>query len=160
MTRIGLGYDSHRLVACRPLIMGGIRIDFERGLLGHSDGDVVLHAISDALLGAIGAGDIGLYFPDTDIKYKDIDSGIILKEINARVIESGFRIVNLDLVLIAEEPKIKPYYEPMKARISEILHIAKEQVNVKAKTNEKMGDIGKGDGIACIAVVLIEKIQK
>lgn len=156
--KIGLGYDSHRLVADRPLIMGGIRIDYARGLLGHSDGDVVLHAISDALLGAIGAGDIGIYFPDTDKKYKDVDSSIILGEVNEKAIEAGYRIANLDLVIIAEEPKIKPYYERMKVRISEILHIATELVNVKAKTNEKMGDIGKGDGIACIAVVLIESV--
>ena len=160
MVKIGLGYDSHRLVTGKPLLMGGIRIDYARGLLGHSDGDVVLHAISDALLGAIGAGDIGIYFPDTDIKNKDIDSSIILGEVNAKAIEAGFRIANLDLVIIAEEPKINPYYERMKARISEILHIATGQVNIKAKTNEKMGDIGKGDGIACIAVVLIESAQK
>lgn len=158
MMKIGLGYDSHRLVEGRTLVMGGIRIDYPRGLLGHSDGDVVLHAVSDALLGAIGAGDIGMHFPDTDEKYKNIESDIILEEVDAKVKEAGFNVANIDLVIIAEEPKMKPYYEEMKERISEILYIEKEKINVKAKTNEKMGDIGKGEGIACIAVVLIEKL--
>jgi 2-C-methyl-D-erythritol 2,4-cyclodiphosphate synthase len=158
MFRIGIGYDSHRLVEYRKLVIGGVHIDYERGLLGHSDGDVALHAIADALLGAIGAGDIGIYFPDTDVRFKNIDSSIMIKEVLAKVVTAGYTIVNVDLVIIAEDPKLKSYYEMIKETISTILNIAKEQVNVKAKTNEKMGAIGHGEGIACISVVLLESL--
>ena len=158
MFRIGIGYDSHRLVEYRKLMIGGVQIDYERGLLGHSDGDVALHAIADALLGAIGAGDIGIYFPDTDAKFKNMDSSIMVKEVLAKVVTAGYTIVNVDLVIIAEDPKLNPYYEMIKETISAILNIAKEQVNVKAKTNEKMGAIGHGEGIACISVVLLESL--
>ncbi|OGF67061.1 MAG: 2-C-methyl-D-erythritol 2,4-cyclodiphosphate synthase [Candidatus Fischerbacteria bacterium RBG_13_37_8] len=157
MYRIGFGYDSHRFAEGRKLMLGGVQVEYNRGLLGHSDGDVLLHATADALLGAAGHGDIGMHFPDTDERYRNIDSGIIISEVVAIINEKGYRIINIDCTVIAEQPKLAPYYEKMKVRISQLLNMKDEQVNVKAKTNEGMGFVGHGEGIACFAIALLEK---
>jgi len=153
--RVGIGYDVHQLKNGRKLILGGVPIPFSKGLYGHSDADVVFHSISDAILGAAGLKDIGVYFPNTDLKYKDISSKIILEEVFKTVSNKGFSVVNVDCTIIAEEPKIGPYREKMKKNISEILQT--KNVNIKATTNEKLGFIGEGRGIACFAVVLLIK---
>jgi len=153
--RVGIGYDVHQLKNGRKLILGGVPIPFSKGLYGHSDADVVFHSISDAILGAAGLKDIGFHFPDTDQKYKDISSKIILKKVFNMVSKKGFKVVNIDCVVIAEEPKIGLYREKMKKNISEILQT--KNVNIKATTNEKLGFIGEGKGIACFAVALLIK---
>lgn len=156
--RIGIGYDSHRLIEDRKLILGGIDIPFEKGLLGHSDGDVLCHAIIDAIIGAMGAGDIGKHFPDTDNKWKDASSIMLLKHIVELAKSKGFEIVWIDSVVITEKPKIAPYIESMKDAISST-GISPSAINIKAKTNEGMGFIGRGEGIAAQAVCLLKEIR-
>jgi 2-C-methyl-D-erythritol 2,4-cyclodiphosphate synthase len=151
--RIGHGYDVHRFVKNRKLVLGGIEIRHNKGLLGHSDADVMLHAVSDAILGAAGLGDIGQHFPNRDPKYKNISSRIILGEVIRMCAKKKFRISNIDVTLIGEQPKISPYYDKMKQVISAIT--GTRNVNIKATTNEKMGFIGRNEGLACFAVVLI-----
>ena len=155
--RVGLGYDAHRLVAGRPLILGGVEIPHHLGLAGHSDADVLSHAIGDALLGAVAAGDLGRHFPDSDPVYKNISSLILLEKIMEVVQQKGFRPVNLDAVVVAEAPKLVPHFPQMIARLAPILELSPEDVNLKATTTEKMGFTGKGEGIAAYAVVLVDK---
>ena len=153
--RIGQGFDVHQLVAGRKLVIGGVEIPHDRGLLGHSDADVLLHAISDALLGAAGLGDIGRHFSDTDAKFKNIDSRILLREVMHLVREQGFRVGNVDATIIAQDPKMEPHIFQMVANIAADLRVEKGAVNVKATTTEKLGHIGRGEGIAAQAVVLL-----
>ena len=155
--RIGIGYDVHQLVEGRKLFLGGVEVPYAKGLLGHSDGDVILHAIADALLGAAGMGDIGEHFPDTDPKYKGISSLVLLEEVRKIFAAGRKSVVNVDCVLLAEEPKIKPYKEAMKANIARALKIEMSQVNVKATTNEKLGFVVEKKGMAAYATVLLEK---
>ena len=155
--RIGIGYDSHRLVEGRKLIIGGIHIPFLKGLLGHSDADVLCHAITDAILGAIGLGDIGKYFPDTDPKWENASSIDLLKLVVNLMREKGFDPMWIDSTIIAEEPKISPYIESMKAALSRS-GIRPELINIKAKTNEGMGFIGHGEGIAAFAVCVLKPV--
>jgi 2-C-methyl-D-erythritol 2,4-cyclodiphosphate synthase len=154
--RIGIGYDVHRLVAGRKLVLGGTEIDYEKGLLGHSDADVLVHAVCDALLGAAGLGDIGLHFPDTDPKYKDISSLTLLTQTGDMVREKGFSIRNIDTIIFAEAPKIGPYRKSMQQNLAAAVNIDPACVNVKATTTEGLGIIGKGEGIATMCVVLVE----
>ncbi len=156
--RVGTGFDVHRFAGGRKLVLGGVEIPFDKGLLGHSDADVLLHAIADAILGALGEDDIGVHFPDTDAAIKDIDSTVILARIAALAGERGYRIVNVDSVVIAERPKIAPYRPAMKERIAAILSIGPEMVGIKGKTTEGLGFAGRGEGIAAQAVVLVEKL--
>ncbi len=154
--RVGIGYDVHRLVKGRPLILGGVSIAYERGLLGHSDADVLAHAICDALLGAAGLGDIGMHFPDTDPQYKDISSLKLLSQTCRMLAEKGFRIVNLDSVLFAEAPKLGPYRQSMQTALGKAMNVAASTINIKATTTEGLGEIGKGKGIAAMCIALIE----
>jgi 2-C-methyl-D-erythritol 2,4-cyclodiphosphate synthase len=153
--RIGIGYDVHRLVKGRRLVLGGVTIDHEKGLLGHSDADVLSHAVCDALLGATGAGDIGLYFPDTDPQFKDIDSIELLRRVRTLVTDRGFRIVNLDATVFAEAPRLAPHRNAMRQTIAEAVQIDESRVNVKATTTEGLGAIGKGEGIAAMCAALV-----
>lgn len=153
--RIGEGWDVHALVTGRPLIIGGVQIPFDRGLQGHSDADVLLHALTDALLGGAALGDIGMHFPDTDARFKGADSVVLLREAAARVAEAGWRIGNIDSTVIAQAPKLMPWIPAMRASIAEALGITKEQVNVKAKTAERLGPVGEGLSIEARAVVLL-----
>ncbi|MEO8330867.1 MAG: 2-C-methyl-D-erythritol 2,4-cyclodiphosphate synthase [Gallionella sp.] len=153
--RIGQGIDVHQLVTGRKLIIGGVEIPYEKGLLGHSDADVLLHAICDALLGAAALGDIGRHFADTDAKYKNIDSRILLRESLHLVREQGFRVGNVDATIIAQEPRMAPHIFQMEANIAADLRVEKSAVNVKATTTEKLGLTGRGEGIAAQAVVLL-----
>ncbi|HAX61612.1 MAG TPA: 2-C-methyl-D-erythritol 2,4-cyclodiphosphate synthase [Elusimicrobia bacterium] len=153
--RIGFGYDIHKLVKGRPLYLGGVKIPFSKELLAHSDGDVLLHAICDSLLGAVGLGDIGQHFPNTDKKYKNISSLILLEKTFGLLKKSGYKIINVDTMLVAKEPKISPYIEKMKKEISKIIRT--KNISIKATTNEEIGDIGKGKAICSYAVCLIEK---
>lgn len=153
--RIGIGYDSHRLVEGRRLILGGIEIPHDKGLLGHSDADVLVHAVCDAILGALGAGDIGRHFPDTNPAYKGKSSMILLQKVYAMVEEMGFRVHNVDSTVILERPRLKRYMHEMALNISKALNISEDRVNVKAKTNEGMGFIGRDEGMAAFAVVTI-----
>ncbi len=153
--RIGEGWDVHALVTGRPLVIGGVTIPFEKGLLGHSDADVLLHAITDALLGAAGLGDIGRHFPDTDERFRGADSAVLLAEAARRVAEQGWAIVNLDSTVIAQAPKLAPHIEAMRQRIAQVLQVQATQINVKAKTAEKMGPVGEGRSIEARAVVLL-----
>ncbi len=155
--RVGQGFDVHPLVEGRKLIVGGVDIPHERGLLGHSDADVLLHAICDALLGAAGLGDIGRHFPDSDPRYQGIDSRRLLREVVRLLREKGFGVVNLDATIIAQAPKMAPYIAQMVANIAADLEVAADCVNVKATTTEKLGFTGRGEGIAAQAVCLIEK---
>lgn len=155
--RIGHAWDVHRLVNNRPLILGGLKIPYSLGLLGHSDADVLLHAIAEALLGALALGDLGTFFPDNDMKYKDMDSKIILNEVYKMVQDKGYKIVNIDSTIYAEAPKLRPYIDEIRKSIASILNIPVEDVSVKATTHEKMGSIGKKEAISSEAVVLIEK---
>lgn len=152
--RVGIGYDVHKLVEGRRLILGGVEVPFGRGLLGHSDGDVLLHAICDALLGAAGKGDIGGHFPDTEPKYKDISSFILLEKVKGLIKE--YRINNIDSIIIAQEPKLAPYLSKMKENITQVLKIDKSKINIKATTTEKLGPMGRGEGIAAYAIVSLE----
>lgn len=158
MIRIGQGFDVHQLVENRKLIIGGIEIPFEKGLMGHSDADVLLHAITDALLGAAGLGDIGHLFPDTDPAFKDANSVLLLTEAAEKVRRLGFTIGNIDCTILAEVPKMKPYLEAMKKNIAAACKSETTQINLKATTMEKMGFIGREEGMGSIAVVLLEKI--
>lgn len=159
MFRIGQGFDVHQLTEGRPLIIGGITIPYEKGLLGHSDADVLLHTISDACLGAIGEGDIGRHFPDTDPNFKDADSAKLMEHVWQLVKDRGYELVNADCTIIAQKPKMAPYIQPMKERIAELLNASPEQINVKATTTEKLGFTGRGEGIASQAVVLLKKVN-
>ena len=156
MMRIGHGYDVHRLVAERKLILGGVNIDFDKGLLGHSDADVLLHAISDALLGAAALGDIGKHFPDTDPKYHNIDSRVLLRHVVGLLKQNGFLIQNIDATIIAQSPRLAPYLEQMRSNISSDCDIEINCVNIKATTEEKLGFTGQGEGIAAHAICLIQ----
>lgn len=157
MIRIGQGFDVHQLVAGRKLIIGGVELPFEKGLLGHSDADVLLHAITDALLGAAGLGDIGHLFPDTAPEFKDADSIELLHAANQKVLSHGFTIGNIDCTILAEQPKMKPYLEQMKNNIAKACQIETSQINLKATTMEKMGFIGREEGMGAIAVALLDK---
>jgi 2-C-methyl-D-erythritol 2,4-cyclodiphosphate synthase len=157
--RTGFGIDFHQLVEGRELWIGGIKLEHSKGALGHSDADVLLHAICDAMLGAVALGDIGVHFPDTDAAFKDIDSKILLAKTNELVKNSGYRIGNIDSTICLEFPKIKPYTSEMKNVISEILFIGENQVSIKATTSEKMGFVGRGEGIAAYATVLLMAIE-
>lgn len=158
MLKIGLGYDVHRLVEGRRLIIGGVDIPHEKGLLGHSDADVLLHAIMDALLGAMGLGDIGRHFPDTSADFKDIDSRILLRKVGALLKEQGCRINNMDAVIVAQAPKMLPHIEKMKANIAADLEIEANQINIKASTTENLGFEGRKEGISAQAVVLLASV--
>ncbi|MET3432227.1 2-C-methyl-D-erythritol 2,4-cyclodiphosphate synthase [Herbaspirillum seropedicae] len=153
--RIGQGYDCHVLVEGRPLILGGVTIPHHKGLLGHSDADALLHAITDALFGAAALGDIGRHFPDTDPQFKGADSRVLLREAGKRLAAAGYRVGNIDATIIAQAPKMAPHIGAMVIHIAEDLGISPQQVNVKAKTNEKMGFLGREEGIATEAVALI-----
>ncbi len=155
--RIGHGYDVHRLVEGRRLVLGGVEIPFELGLLGHSDADVLLHAIMDAMLGAAAMGDIGRMFPDTDEKYADADSSKLLRVVAERINEQGYKVLNLDCTIIAQAPKLSPHIPGMTEKIAKVLEIPISRVNVKATTEEHLGFTGRGEGIAAHAVVLIEQ---
>ena len=155
--RIGHGYDVHRLVECRDLIVGGVKIPHHVGLLGHSDADVLLHAVSDALLGAAGLGDIGKHFPDTDPAYKGADSLELLRFVGHKVAEKGYRVSNIDVTMIAQKPKLRPYIETMERNIAQALDIAPDRVNVKATTEERLGFTGSEEGMACHAVCLLDE---
>lgn len=155
MFRIGQGFDVHQLTEGRPLIIGGITIPYEKGLLGHSDADVLLHTVADACLGAIGEGDIGRHFPDTDEAFKDADSAKLLTHVWELVKEKGYTLGNIDCTIIAQKPKMAPYIGAMQERIAELLEADKSQVNVKATTTEKLGFPGRGEGIASQAAVLL-----
>ncbi len=154
--RVGIGYDIHRLVKGRPLILGGVPIAHGKGLLGHSDADVLVHAICDALLGAAGLGDIGLHFPDTDPQYKDISSLKLLSKTCRKLAEKGFRIINLDSIIFAEAPKLGSHRNEMQTSIAKAMNIAPDGINIKATTTEGLGVIGKGEGISAMCVALIE----
>ncbi len=158
--RIGMGYDVHRLVKDRDLIIGGVKIDYEMGLLGHSDADVLLHAISDALLGAAALGDIGKHFPDTDPKYKGISSLILLKHVGELLEENGYLINNIDATIIAQAPKMRPHIDAMRKNIAVTLGLDITQVNVKATTEEGLGFTGTGEGISSQAVCLISEANE
>lgn len=156
--RIGHGYDVHRLVEGRALILGGVNIPFEKGLDGHSDADVLLHAVSDALLGAAALGDIGKHFPDTDPAYKGADSGKLLQIVGQKVKDAGYGVGNIDVTMIAQRPKLKDYIPQMVANIAQRLQISPKAVNVKATTEEHLGFTGTGEGMACHAVCLLEEL--
>lgn len=156
--RVGTGYDVHRLADNRACIIGGVEIPFEKGLLGHSDADVLIHAIVDALLGASSLGDIGMLYPDNESKNKDISSRLILREVSARLAEANWSIINIDSVVICEKPKILPYVDSMKKAMSEDLSIDRDRISIKGKTTEKLGFTGRGEGIAATASVLICRI--
>ncbi|TYR78496.1 2-C-methyl-D-erythritol 2,4-cyclodiphosphate synthase [Priestia megaterium] len=153
--RVGQGFDVHEFIEGRPLIIGGIEIPYEKGLLGHSDADVLLHTIADALLGAVAKGDIGKHFPDTDEAFKDADSAKLLEHVWRLVKEDGYMLSNVDCTIIAQKPKMAPYIQPMRERIAQLLEVDVSQVNVKATTTEKLGFTGREEGIAAQASVLV-----
>jgi 2-C-methyl-D-erythritol 2,4-cyclodiphosphate synthase len=157
-SRIGTGFDVHALVAGRRLVIGGVTIPFERGLDGHSDADVLLHALADALLGAVALGDLGTQFPDTDPRWKDADSRALLRHVAALVANAGFGIANVDATIIAQAPRMAPHIEAMRANIASDLGCAVAQVSVKAKTTEKLGFTGRGEGIAAMTVALLQAV--
>ncbi len=157
MFRIGQGFDIHKLVEGRKLIIGGIEIDYEKGLLGHSDADVLIHSIIDALLGALALGDIGTHFPDNDSKYKNIDSTILLKETKKLIEKKGYKINNLDNTIFAQEPKMKPYIPLIQEKLSQILEIDKDLISIKAKTMEEQDSVGEKKSISTQSVVLLIK---
>jgi 2-C-methyl-D-erythritol 2,4-cyclodiphosphate synthase len=153
--RIGNGYDIHRLVSDRPLILGGVQIPHELGLLGHSDADALTHAIMDAMLGALSLGDIGHYFPPSDPTWKGADSLVLLDQVNQLIHNKGWQISNIDSVIVAERPKLKPYLRAMSDRLATVLKVAPDQISIKATTNEKLDAIGREEGIAAYAVILL-----
>jgi 2-C-methyl-D-erythritol 2,4-cyclodiphosphate synthase len=155
--RVGLGYDAHRLVTGRPLVLGGVEMPYEKGLLGHSDADVLTHAVGDALLGAVGAGDLGTHFPDKDPAYKDISSLILLARIMEVVRDRGFAPVNVDATIVAQQPRLAPHISAMQAKLAPILGLTPADINIKATTTEHMGFAGRGEGMAAYAVVLVTK---
>jgi 2-C-methyl-D-erythritol 2,4-cyclodiphosphate synthase len=154
--RVGIGHDTHRLGAGRPLILGGLRIEHPRGLIGHSDADVVLHALTDALLGAAGLGDIGDAYPDTDPRYRDCDSALFVRETLDRVNRKGYRLVNVDVTIFAQEPKLGHKKAEIRQHLAGLLGLDVDAVNIKAKTGEKVGSIGRGEAIGCQVAVLID----
>ena len=154
--RIGQGYDVHKLVEGRDCIICGVKIPYEKGLLGHSDADVALHALSDAILGAAALGDIGKHFPDTDERFKGADSRVLLREVVRMTEEKGYKVGNVDVTIVAQRPKMAPYIEQMRANIAEDLKINIDDVNVKATTTEKLGFEGRGEGISATAIALLE----
>lgn len=156
--RVGHGYDVHKLVEGRDLILCGEKIEYEKGLLGHSDADVALHALCDAMLGACAMGDIGRHFPDTDMKYKGISSMILTKEVAEIVKNKGYKLVNADITIVCQRPKLAPHIENMRKNVSEVLGVDTDAINVKATTTEKLGFEGSGEGISTTAVVLLENI--
>ena len=158
MFRVGSGYDAHRLVEGRPLILGGVEIPYTLGLLGHSDADVLTHAVMDAIIGALGMGDIGQHFPDTDPAYSGVDSRSLLMKVNQLLLAAGYKLANADLTIIAEAPKLAPFIGDMRDNIAADLGADISQVNVKATTTEKLGFVGRGEGISAHAVVLLETI--
>jgi 2-C-methyl-D-erythritol 2,4-cyclodiphosphate synthase len=155
--RIGQGYDVHRLVTGRDLIIGGVKIEYDRGLLGHSDADVLLHAVCDAMLGAANLGDIGHHFPDKDPKYKGIDSKKLLCEVANLIDQNGYKLVNADMTICCEQPKINPHIAAMKEAMSQCIGCETNQISIKATTTEKLGYTGRGEGIATYAVALLQK---
>ncbi|MEL7567667.1 MAG: 2-C-methyl-D-erythritol 2,4-cyclodiphosphate synthase [Dehalobacterium sp.] len=155
--RVGFGYDVHRLVEGRKLILGGVEIPFKKGLLGHSDADVLVHALMDALLGAAALGDIGKHFPDHDPKYKGISSLLLLKKVKELLEDQGYSVNNLDVLVVAEQPKLAPFIEKMCTQIAEVLEVEPDRVNIKATTTEGLGFAGTGEGMAAHAVVTISK---
>ncbi len=156
--RVGMGYDAHRLVAGRPLILGGVAIPYHLGLLGHSDADVLSHAIGDALLGAVGEGDLGRHFPDKDPAFKGISSLLLLARIIELVRQRGYQPVNVDATVVCEAPKLAPHFPAMIGKLAEALDLAPEDINLKATTTEQMGFTGKGEGMAAYAVVLVKRV--
>ncbi|OKH54758.1 2-C-methyl-D-erythritol 2,4-cyclodiphosphate synthase [Calothrix sp. HK-06] len=154
--RIGNGYDIHRLTTGRRLILGGVEIDHELGLLGHSDADVLTHAIMDAMLGALSLGDIGHFFPPTDQKWAGADSLVLLSQVNQLILDKGWKIGNIDSVVVAERPKLKPHIEKMRDKIAGVLQLKPTQIGIKATTNEKLGPVGREEGICAYAVVLLQ----
>lgn len=158
MIRIGQGFDVHKFEEGRPLIIGGITIPHEKGLIGHSDADVLLHTITDAALGAIAEGDIGRHFPDTDAAYKDVDSAVLLKKIWELVTARGYELGNIDCTIMAERPKMAPYIDSIQKRVAELLQADISQVNIKATTTEKLGFTGREEGIASMATILLKKV--
>jgi 2-C-methyl-D-erythritol 2,4-cyclodiphosphate synthase len=158
--RIGHGFDVHRLVPDRPLILGGVTIPYEHGLLGHSDADVLLHAVCDAILGALGLGDIGRYFPDTDAAYQGIDSLLLLEHVVGLAQARGFRVGNLDTTIVAQRPRLAPHVAEMTANLAKVCQIASGAVNVKATTTEQLGYAGRGEGICAYAVVLMAATEE
>jgi len=155
--RTGIGFDVHAFAEGRKLIIGGVEIPYDKGLEGHSDADVLLHAISDAMLGAIALGDIGIHFPNNDPKWKDADSSLLLRNVNEMIDKNGYEVGNLDCVLAMEKPKVSPFVGKIRKTISEILHIDQDQISVKATTTEKMGFIGRTEGVAAFCTVLLIK---
>ena len=156
--RIGHGYDIHIFAEDRPLYIGGIKIRDNNGLLGHSDADVLIHAIMDSLLGAAGLRDIGYYFPDTDIKYKGVASKVLLKEVMRMISDEGFKIVNIDATVVMEKPKLKDYIMPIREKLAEVMGISLSSINVKATTNEKQDAVGEGKAVEVFSVALIEEV--
>jgi 2-C-methyl-D-erythritol 2,4-cyclodiphosphate synthase len=156
--RVGIGYDSHRWSAGRRLVLGGVNIPYERGLLGHSDADALIHAICDAILGAIGEGDIGAHFPDHDPAFKDISSLLLLDRVREMTHKKGYRVANIDATVIIEHPKLRPYISEMINNIAGALVVTPEMVGIKAKTNEGMGFVGREEGIAAMAIAMVETI--
>ncbi len=157
MIRVGQGYDVHQLVKNRPLVLGGVTIEHEKGLAGHSDADVLIHSLCDALIGAAGKGDIGKHFPDSDSSYKNIDSRILLREVMSLLQRENWQLVNADLTIIAQEPKLAPHIAEMRRLLASDMNIDESQLNIKATTTERLGFCGRQEGIAAQAVVLIEK---
>ncbi|MFQ5667837.1 MAG: 2-C-methyl-D-erythritol 2,4-cyclodiphosphate synthase [Candidatus Binatia bacterium] len=154
--RVGHGYDLHRLVEGRALVLGGVRIAYDRGLQGHSDGDVVLHALCDAILGAMAAGDVGQHFPDTDERYHGIPSSDLVRHVTSLMREHGWRLANVDVTVCAEQPRLAGHQQAMRRRLAELLAVTTSRVSVKAKTNEGLGPVGRGEAIAATAVVLLD----
>lgn len=152
---VGIGYDSHRFAKGRRLVLGGVEIPYQYGLQGHSDADALLHAVTDAILGALGKGDIGEHFPDSDPAYRDADSTKLLGQVYEMVCREGLSLGNIDVVVLAQEPSLKPFKQAMSRRIAEVLHMQEPSVNIKASTNEGMGFVGRGEGIACFATVTL-----
>lgn len=155
--RVGLGHDTHRLVEGRPLVLAGITIDYHLGLLGHSDADIVLHAVADALLGATGLGDIGEHFPDTSPECKDINSAILLESVVKKVRELGWTVVNADIIIHAQSPKLLHHKPAMKARVAELLMVSSDRINLKAKTGEKVGPVGRMEAMQAESVIMLER---
>lgn len=158
MVRTGIGYDSHRLVENRRLVLGGVCIPHERGLLGHSDADVLTHAVCDALLGAVADGDIGQHFPDTDPQWKNVDSTVLLGRVTERLARAGWRILNADATVVTEAPKLAPYILEMRAKLADIMGVDVSHVSVKAKTNEGLDAVGRREGISAMAVVTVSHV--
>ena len=156
--RIGIGYDVHKFGDNRQLILGGISIPYEKGLVGHSDADVLTHAIMDSILGALSLGDIGKLFPDTDMEYKDIDSTVLLSRVDEKMKSMGYEIGNIDTVLILQQPKVAPYIEEMRVKLSEVLNIEMDKISIKATTTEWLGFEGRGEGVSAQSVCILNKL--